>query len=118
MKQNFVGKHAGFGKQQQMGGFLIVFGALYLLGMSDLDLFGYSPWIIMALLPVYWFAIAAYRTYQREGEINAHVLYAILPMLFPFFIVGAAMLGFSPARIWPVGAIAIGLLYFYFSKRA
>ncbi len=117
MKQNFVSHHSRLGRQQQMGGFLIVFGLLYLLSASDLDLFGHSPWVIMALLPVYWFGLAAYRIYQHEGEINARVLYALIPMLFPFFFVGAAMLGFDPAKVWPVGAISIGLVYLFFSTR-
>jgi hypothetical protein len=117
MKQDSVFGQRGFNGQQQRGGFLIVLGVLLLLGMSDLDLFGYSPWVIMALLPVYWFAIAAYRIYQREGVINRRVLYALIPMLFPFFFVGSAMLGFNLAKVWPVGAIAIGLVYLLFSKR-
>lgn len=113
MKQDLLLGQRRFSRQQQAGGFFIWFGVLVMLGMSDLRIFGYSPRILMALLPLYWFLIMAYRIYQREGEINGRVLIALIPMLFPFLVIGSAVIGFDLAKLWPVGMIALGVVYLF-----
>ncbi|MCP4140150.1 MAG: hypothetical protein GY755_07655 [Chloroflexi bacterium] len=111
MKENSLMEERGLSKEQQAGGFFIWFGVLVILGMTDLRVFGYSSSILMALLPLYWFLIMAYRVYQREGEINGRVLIALIPILFPFLVIGSAVMGFSLVKLWPIGIIVLGVIF-------
>ena len=117
MKQELIVGQRRFSRQQQTGGFIILLGVLFMLSTSELSIFGYSPRILMAFLPLYWFAIVAYRVYQREGELNARVLISFIPMLIPFLFVGLAILGFNPGKLWPLGMIALGIVYIVSSRR-
>jgi hypothetical protein len=102
------GKDAGAGRWQ-VGLFFIILGGIFLLGMSGVTILGYSPWILMALIPVYWIVMAAYRAYKADGRLTGRVLLMLVSSLLPFAFVAAGMLGFNLGRLlWPLILIAIG----------
>jgi hypothetical protein len=102
--------------QRQMGGLFIMVGVIFLLGMSGVSILGHSPWILMALVPVYWILMTAYRNYQANGRFSRYVLIPLLFLPMPFIFVGASMLGFNLAGLWPIGIIVLGVC-FLFSRR-
>ena len=98
------------------GGFLILLGIVFLLGMSDVSIFGRSIWFVMGLLPVYWIAVCAYRLYQEDGYLSNRVLATMICSLFPFVFVGAALVGINIGRIWPIALIATGAVTILYSR--
>jgi hypothetical protein len=54
------GEHEG-GKWR--GAFMVLTGAIFLTGTSGLTIAGHSPWMLVALLPVYWIGVTAYGRY-------------------------------------------------------
>lgn len=92
-----------------MGGFFILMGTIFFLGMSNVTILGKSPWLLVALLPVYWISVMAYKRYQQEGRISRHVFSLLIFGLLPFTYIAAAFLGFNVAVIWPIGLIAVGV---------
>jgi hypothetical protein len=99
-----------------MGGLFIIVGAIFMLGMSGISILGHSPWILMALVPVYWSVISAYRIYRTNGRFTVHVLIPLLFIPLPFVFVGASMLGFDLAGLWPIGMIALGAFFLFFNR--
>ena len=93
------------------GGFLIVLGSIFLLGMSEIPILGISPWALMALLPVYWIAVMGYKLYQEDGYLSRRVIVTLAFSLFPFIFVGATVFGLNPGNLWPLGLIIVGLTY-------
>jgi hypothetical protein len=98
----------GKAPRRQAGALLIITGAIFLLGLSGITILGYSPWLLMALLPAYWIAAAAYRRYRADGRVTARVLVTGLFSLLPFAYIAAAILGLNVAALWPIGLIAVG----------
>jgi hypothetical protein len=90
-------------------GMLILIGAIYLLGMSGVNLMGYSPWILMALVPGLWMGLLAFKGYRRAGRITVRVAALAGVSLIPFVFVAAALLGFNVGALWPLGLIGIGV---------
>ena len=39
------------------GGFFVIMGSIFFLGMSDVTIFGRSPWLLVGLLPTYWIVV-------------------------------------------------------------
>ncbi len=104
------GKDAGAGRWQ-VGVFFLILGGIYLLGMSGVTILGYSPWILMALIPVYWILMAAYKAYKADGGLTGRVLLMLVSSLLPFAYIAAAVLGFNAAPLWPLILIAIGVSF-------
>jgi hypothetical protein len=97
-----------------IGGFFILMGTIFFLGMSEVTILGKSPWLLVALLPVYWIGVMAYKRYQQEGRVSRHVFSMLVFGLLPFAYIAAAFLGFNMAAIWPIGLIAVGVSYLLF----
>jgi hypothetical protein len=101
--------HEEAGGKKLMGGFLVALGVIFLLGSSGISILGFNPWILMALLPVYWVVAVAYRHYQEDGHISRRVIAPLVFGLLPLAYAGAAILGLNVASIWPIGLIAAGV---------
>ena len=97
------------GDQLLSGGFLVIMGGIFLLGTLDVTIFGRSAWWLVALLPVYWIAVHAYRTYQRDGRFSRRVFAILVWSLLPFAYIIAAAQGWDMGAIWPLGIIAVGV---------
>ena len=91
-----------------LGGFIILMGGIFFLGMSGVSILGYSPWMLMALLPVYWIVMMAYKYYKEDGRVSRRVFSILAFGLLPFAYIAATILGFNVAAIWPIGLIAVG----------
>ncbi len=99
-----------------MGGFFIVMGAIFFLGLTDVSILGYSPWLLMALLPVYWIGVMAYKRYKGDGRVSRSVFSILVFSLIPYAYIAAAVLGFNVAAIWAVGLIATGAAFILFGN--
>lgn len=106
---NYGGKNSSV-----MGGFLIFMGVIFFLGMSGVTVFGHSAWMLVALLPVYWIVVTAYRRYQLEGRSSRAVFSILLFGLLPFAYIAAFILGINVSTIWPIGLIVTGAGYILF----
>lgn len=93
------------------GWFLILIAGIFILSNADVEIFGSSPWILMAVLPVYWIGIISYRMYREDGYLSRRVLLTLSFSLLPFIFVGASMLGIDIGAIWPIVLIIVGLSY-------
>jgi hypothetical protein len=92
------------------GIFMILMGGIALLAFSGLEVFGRSPWILFALLPVFWIVFAAYNKYVENGrKINRQVASILVFGLIPFAYILFPMLGLSVNVLWPMTMIFIGL---------
>ena len=94
-----------------VGGFLLLLGAIFFLGVSEVPNLGFNPWILMALIPVYWIIVAAYKHYKEEGRISRRVYLIAVFGLLPFAYISASTLGLNVAAIWPIGLIAVGAAF-------
>lgn len=94
-----------------MGPFMILIGALFLMGTSGMTIGGYSPSMLIGLLPVYLIGVSAYRRYKAEGRLSRGVLgiavFAVLPLAFMV----AMALGYSISGLWPLGIIVVGVSF-------
>jgi hypothetical protein len=99
-----------------MGGFLIIMGAIFFLGLTEVSILGYDPWLLMALLPVYWIGVMAYKRYKEDGRVSRSVFYILVFGLFPFAYIAAAILDLNVAAIWPLSVIAVGVGFILFGK--
>ena len=98
------------------GALFILLGTIFFLAQADISIFGYSPWIFMALLPVFWGLATTYRFIQKDGRISARVLIQLFFSFVPIAFVAAAMAGLNMAALIPVGFVALGII-FLFSNR-
>ncbi|MDX1437267.1 MAG: hypothetical protein R3335_10680 [Anaerolineales bacterium] len=106
----------GHGPGKIAGGMMILIGAIALLAMSGTKILGYSPWVLMALVPVLWISLAAVQSYREDGRISRRVIALAAVSLTPFVFAGAALLGFNMAALWPVGVIGIGVAFLLFGS--
>lgn len=103
------------GGQRFTGLMMIGTGVIFLLAMSGVQILGFSPWILMALLPLLWSLVTAVRNLVQDRRVTLRV---IIPLLVPFAIVGVvalSMAGLNLGQYWPVMAIALGA-YFIFKR--
>ena len=92
------------------GLFMILLGGLFFLAQSDVKIFGQSPWILFALIPVFWILANAWRQYVENGRaLNGRIIALLTWGLFPFIFIAAGILGFSASYIWPLVLIFIGI---------
>ena len=99
------------------GGFLILMGGIFFLSMSGVSIFGMSPWLLVALLPVYWIGVTAYKRYQEDGRLSGRVFSILVWGLLPFAYMGAAFLGINVGKLWPIGLIAVGASMLLFGSQ-
>ena len=91
------------------GAFLIIMGGIFFLGMSGGTILGLSPWMFMALLPLYWIGAMAYRRYREDGRVSRRVFAILIWAVLPFAYMGAAFFGINVSGLWPIGIVAVGV---------
>ncbi len=91
------------------GGFLIILGGIFFLGMSGVTILGLSPWMFMALLPLYWIGAMAYKCYREDGRVSRRVFAILIWGVLPFAYIGAALFGINVSGLWPIGIVAVGV---------
>jgi hypothetical protein len=100
-----------------MGVFMIFIGAIFLMGVSGITIAGHSPSMLLALVPIYWIGVAAYRRYQEEGRLTRRVLSIAVFALLPFAYLAAMVLGYSISGLWPLGIIIVGVSFLLLGSR-
>lgn len=93
------------------GSFFIFLGAIFLMNMFDITILGFSPWVLMALLPFYWSGALAYQQYKAAGRITIYVFLPLVFAIIPFGFALISMLGLNLGQYWPVFLILFGLYY-------
>lgn len=102
------GEHEG-GKW--MGAFMLLMGAIFLMGTSGITIAGRSPWMLVALLPLYWIIMTAYRCYKEEGRLTRRVFSIAVFGMLPIAYIAALALGYSVSGLWPLGIIVVGVSF-------
>lgn len=97
-----------------MGAFMVLTGAIFLMGTSGITFAGHSPWMLVALLPVYWIGVSAYRRYKEDGRLTRRVFSIAVFAVLPFAYMAAMALGYSVSGLWPLGIIAVGVSFVLF----
>lgn len=100
-----------------MGAFMVLTGAIFLMGTSGITIAGHSPWMLVALLPVYWIGVTAYRRYKEDGRLTRRVFSIAVFGVLPFVYIAALALGYSISGLWPLGIIAVGVSILLFGGR-
>ena len=107
------GEHEG-GKW--MGAFMVLTGAIFLMGTSGITIAGRSPSMLVALLPIYWIGVSAYRRYKEDGRLTRRVFSIAVFAVLPFAYMAAMALGYSVSGLWPLGIIAVGVSFLLFGS--
>lgn len=93
------------------GVFMVFMGAIFLAGTFGVTIAGRSPSMLIALVPIYWISVSAYRCYKEEGRLTRRVfgiaVYAVLPLAY----LAALVLGYSVSGLWPLGIIVVGVSF-------
>ena len=97
-----------------MGAFMVLTGAIFLMGTSGLTIAGRSPSMLVALLPIYWIGVSAFRRYKEEGRLTRRVFSIAVFAVLPFAYMAATALGNSVSGLWPLGIIAVGVSFLLF----
>lgn len=98
-----------------MGAFMVLMGAIFLMGTSGITFAGHSPWMLMALLPVYWIGVTAYRCYKEEGRFTRRVFSIAVLGVLPFAYFTVLALGYNVSGLWPLGIIVVGVSFILYS---
>jgi len=98
-------------------GLLLFMGLIFLLGISDRSILGFSPWHLMGLIPIYWIVANVYRHYKTEGRITPYILIPLLFILFPIGFVAASILGFDVYKLWPLVLIVCGICVLFSGRK-
>jgi hypothetical protein len=94
-----------------MGAFMILIGIIFLMGTSGITIAGYSPSMLLALVPIYWIGMSAYRRYQEDGRLTRRVFSIAVFAVLPFAFMAAMALGYSISDLWPLGIIVVGVSF-------
>jgi hypothetical protein len=121
MKQETV-VSSGEARKEQIGGrwmgvLMVLMGAIFLLGTSGFTIGGHSPSLLIALVPIYWIGVSAYRRYQADGRLSGRVLSIAVFAVLPFAFLAAMVLGYSVSGLWPLGAIVAGVSFILLGGR-
>ena len=92
-----------------MGAFMVLMGAIFLMGTSGITIAGHSPSMLIALLPIYLIGVSAYRRYKEDGRLTRRVFSIAVFAVLPFAYMAAMVLGYSVSGLWPLGIIAVGV---------
>jgi hypothetical protein len=93
---------------------MVLTGAIFLMGTSGITIAGRSPWILVALLPIYWIGVSAYRRYKADGRLTRRVFSIAVFAVLPFAYMAAMVLGYSISGLWPLGIIVVGVSFILF----
>lgn len=99
-----------------MGPFMIFIGAIFLMGTSGITIAGHSPSMLLALLPIYWIGMSAYRRYKEDGRLTRGVISIAVFAVLPFAYMAAMALGYSISGLWPLGIIIVGVSFLLLSR--
>lgn len=120
MKQETIGKSEQYsgdhGVGKWTGAFMVLTGAIFLMATSGITIGGHSPWMLVALLPIYWIGVAAYRRYKEDGGLTRHVFSIAVFAALPFAYMVAMALGYSISGLWPLGIIVVGVSFLLFGS--
>ncbi len=94
-----------------MGAFMILTGAIFLMGTSGITIAGHSPSMLVALVPIYWIGVSAYRRYKEDGRLTRRVFSIAVFAVLPFAYMAAMALGYSVSGLWPLGIIVVGVSF-------
>ena len=97
-----------------MGAFMVLLGAIFLLGTSGITIRGHSPSMLIALLPIYLIGVSAYRRYKADGRLTRRVFSIAVFAVLPFAYMAALALGYSVSGLWPLGIIVVGVSFILF----
>ena len=100
-----------------MGVLMILVGAIFLLGTSGITFAGHSPSMLLALVPILWIGMSAYRRYKEDGRLTRRVLSIAVFALLPFAFIAAMALGYSISGLWPLGIIIVGISFILLGDR-
>jgi hypothetical protein len=94
-----------------MGVFMILLGVIFFMGTSGITIGGYSPSMLIALLPIYLIGVSAYRRYKEDGRLTRRVFSIAVFAVLPFAYMAAMVLGNSVSGLWPLGIITVGVSF-------
>jgi hypothetical protein len=94
-----------------MGAFMLLMGAIFLMGTSGITIGGHSPSMLIALLPICWIGVSAYRRYKVDGRLTRRVVGIAVFAVLPFAYMAAMALGYSVSGLWPLGIIVVGVSF-------
>ena len=118
MKQETIGnseqRNGQHGVEKWMGALMVLTGAIFLLGTSGVTIGGYSPSLLIGLVPIFWIGVSAYRRYQEDGRLTRRVFSIAVFAVLPFAYMAAMALGYSVSGLWPLGIIAVGVSFILF----
>ena len=97
-----------------MGAFMVLTGAIFLMGTSGITIAGRSPSMLIGLVPIFWIGVSAYRRYQEDGRLTRRVFSIAVFAVLPFAYMAAMALGYSVSGLWPLGLIAVGVSFILF----
>lgn len=97
-----------------MGVFMVLLGAIFLLGTSGITIGGHSPSMLIALLPIYLIGVSAYRRYKADGRLTRRVFSIAVFAVLPFAYMAVLALGYSVSGLWPLGIIVVGVSFILF----
>jgi len=100
-----------------MGVLLVFMGAIFFLGSSGVTIAGYSPSMLIALVPIFLIFMAAYRHYREDGRLTRRVVSIAIFSVLPIAYLAAMALGYSVSGMWPLGAIVAGISFLLYSSR-
>jgi len=113
MKQETVGNSEQFKRQHQvgnwMGALMLLTGAIFLMSTFGITIAGHSPSMLLALYPIFWIGLSAYRRYQEDGRLTRRVFSIAVFAVLPFAYMAAMVLGYSVSDLWPLGIIVVGV---------
>jgi hypothetical protein len=99
-----------------MGALMVFMGAIFLMGTSGITIAGHSPSMLIALLPIYWIGVSAYRRYKEEGRLTRRVFSIAVFAVLPFAYMAAMALGYSVSGLWPLGIVVLGVSFLLFGS--
>ncbi len=99
-----------------MGAFMILAGVIFLMGTSGITIAGHSPSMLLALFPIYWIGVSAYRYYKEDGRLTRRVISIAVFAVLPFAYMAAMVLGYSISGLWPLGIIIVGVSFLLLSR--
>lgn len=100
-----------------MGALMVFMGAIFLMGTSGITIAGHSPSMLIALLPIYWIGVSAYRRYKEDGRLTRRVFSIAVFAVLPFAYMAAMALGYSVSGLWPLGIVVVGVSFLLFGGR-
>ena len=94
-----------------MGAFMVFMGAIFLMGTAGITIGGHSPSMLIALVPIYWIGVSAYKRYKEDGRLTRRVFSIAVFAVLPFAYMAAMALGYSVSGLWPLGIIVVGVSF-------